>query len=194
MSTDQATVASEQAQFETAVRQKHEAALLRFLYNRFSSRTNTRSLVEETLEDTLAKAWEHREGLPEDYLEARKWLIKIASNGSIDRIRSLNRTSAVELDAAAAAPGDLERDIVVAVSVRHSIHKALSTFGAQSEDLAVAMIGRIILGVSIEEALSLVAAEMGSTVESVRTRWKQRIVPRLREYLAESGFSEYRRS
>lgn len=137
---------------------------------------NNRADAEEALQEVFVKIWTKADRFAVSELSPISWLVAIARNHSIDRIRARRQPTAT-LDAAAEAadPTPGPEDMAVAEGERGRIHLCL---GELEKDKAAAVQGAYIGGESYVE----LAARYDVPLNTMRT-WLRRSLLKLKECL-----------
>jgi RNA polymerase sigma-70 factor, ECF subfamily len=137
---------------------------------------NDRADAEEALQDVYIKIWNRADRFAVSDLSPMSWLIAIARNQSIDRIRQ-RRKGVVALDEAAeiSDPTPGPEALTVAAGDARQIHKCLDEL---ETDRAAAVRGAYISGESYAE----LAARYSVPLNTMRT-WLRRSLLKLRECL-----------
>lgn len=136
---------------------------------------NDRADAEEALQDVFIKIWTKADRFAVSDLSPISWLVAIARNHSIDRIRARRPTADIDaaLDVADPAPGPEEA--VAAGSENEQLNHCL---GELETDRAAAVRGAYLLGESYAE----LALRHDVPLNTMRT-WLRRSLMKLRECL-----------
>lgn len=144
-----------------ALYEREARVVLRYL----STAVRHQSAAEDLCGDTFCKAWDAWPRFRGGDAEARAWLLRIARNLVIDRVRRDGRLKFVALeDAAAAGHDEISADAI-------DLRNALSALPRAERDL----IALRVAGLSHEE----IAQVQGRSVDAVRKGW-QRALTRVR--------------
>lgn len=138
---------------------------------------NDRSEAEEALQEVYVKVWTKADRFAVSDLSPMSWLIAIARNHAIDRIRA-RRQRAADIDDAAlqvADPNPGPEDLAVASGERDRIRSCL---GELERDRADAVRGAYLTGESYAE----LAERHGVPLNTMRT-WLRRSLMKLKECL-----------
>lgn len=137
---------------------------------------NDRADAEEALQDIYIKIWNRADRFAVSELSPMSWLIAIARNQAIDRIRQ-RRKGVVPLDEASAVsdPSPGPEALTVAAGDARQIHKCLDELDA---DRAAAVRGAYMSGDSYAE----LAERYAVPLNTMRT-WLRRSLLKLRECL-----------
>lgn len=137
---------------------------------------NDRSEAEEALQEVFVKIWTKADRFAVSDLSPISWLVAIARNHSIDRIRS-RRPGGVGVDAAfdIADPAPGPEAMAVAGGESERIHRCLDEL---EPDRAAAVRGAYLCGESYAE----LAERHGVPLNTMRT-WLRRSLMKLRECL-----------
>ena len=122
--------------------------------------TRDRSLAEDIVQETLARAWQHPARVAEGRDAARAWLFTVARNLVIDDARSARKRRELGVDE---LPEQRVEDGVDAVLDRMLIADAL---GSLSRDHRAVIVGAHYLGRSIRE----IAEQEGIAEGTVKSR------------------------
>jgi RNA polymerase sigma-70 factor (ECF subfamily) len=138
---------------------------------------NDRAEAEEALQEVFVKIWTKADRFAVSELSPISWLVAIARNHSIDRIRSRRAPPAVDMDAALdiADPTPGPEAMAVAGWESERIHRCLDEL---EPDRAAAVRGAYLSGESYVE----LAARHGVPLNTMRT-WLRRSLIKLRECL-----------
>jgi RNA polymerase sigma-70 factor, ECF subfamily len=137
---------------------------------------NDRADAEEALQEVFIKIWTKADRFAVSDLSPISWLVAIARNHAIDRIRARRKPAAgidAALDVADPAPGP--EALVVAGSESERIHHCLDEL---EQDRAAAVRGAYLSGESYAE----LAQRHGVPLNTMRT-WLRRSLIKLRECL-----------
>ena len=137
---------------------------------------NDRADAEEALQEVFIKIWTKADRFAVSDLSPISWLVAIARNHAIDRIRARRRPAAdidAALDVADPAPGP--EALVVAGGESERIHRCLDEL---EQDRAAAVRGAYLSGESYAE----LAQRHGVPLNTMRT-WLRRSLMKLRECL-----------
>lgn len=136
-----------------------------------------RAEAEETLQEVYLRVWDHAGRYAVNGLSPMTWLIAIARNRSIDRLRSRARRSApsgpIELAEGVACPSPSPEEAAIAEGQRARLAECL---GQLDEGRADAVRAVYLRGATYDE----VARGAGIPVNTVRT-WLRRSLLRLRD-------------
>ncbi|MHA6644370.1 sigma-70 family RNA polymerase sigma factor [Mesorhizobium sp. A623] len=137
---------------------------------------NDRADAEEALQEVFVKVWTKADRFAVSDLSPISWLVAVARNHSIDRIRT-RRLPATDIDAAldVADPALSPEAAAVAVDENERIHHCLDEL---EQDRAAAVRGAYLTGESYAE----LAARHGVPLNTMRT-WLRRSLLKLRECL-----------
>lgn len=137
---------------------------------------NDRADAEEALQEVYVKIWNKADRFAVSELSPISWLVAVARNHAIDRIRS-RRGPATELDAAmeVADPAPGPEDMAVAGGEGDRLHRCL---GELDRDRAAAVRGAYLKGESYAE----LAARHGVPLNTMRT-WLRRSLMKLKDCL-----------
>ena len=137
---------------------------------------NDRADAEEALQEVFVKIWTKADRFAASDLSPVSWLVAIARNHSIDRIRARPRP-AMDIDAALdiADPAPGPETIAVAAGENERIHHCLDEL---EKDRAAAVRGAYLTGESYAE----LAERHGVPLNTMRT-WLRRSLMKLRECL-----------
>lgn len=163
-----------------------DRAAFELLYDRTSAKLfgvclrvlNKRAAAEDAMQDTFVKIWNNADRYRANGLSPMTWLITIARNTSIDRLRARKAghqdidTPGLEL----AAPGPSPEDMAVAGSEAAKLTACLGTLDA---DRAAAVRGAYLDGDSYAD----LAQQFKVPLNTMRT-WLRRSLISLRECLA----------
>jgi RNA polymerase sigma-70 factor, ECF subfamily len=138
---------------------------------------NDRSEAEEALQEVYVKVWNKADRFAVSELSPISWLVAVARNHAIDRVRARRRPAA-ELDEAAlevADPAPNPEALAVAESEGERVHRCLAELDAER---AAAVRGAYLSGESYAE----LAARHGVPLNTMRT-WLRRSLLKLKECL-----------
>lgn len=137
---------------------------------------NDRADAEEALQEVFVKVWTKADRFAISDLSAISWLVAVARNHSIDRIRARRRPT-MEIDAAleVADPAPGPEAMAVAGGEKDRIHHCLDEL---EDDRAAAVRGAYLAGESYAE----LAERHGVPLNTMRT-WLRRSLMKLRECL-----------
>lgn len=137
---------------------------------------NDRADAEEALQEVFVKIWTKADRFAVSDLSPISWLVAIARNHSIDRIRARPRP-AMDIDAAPdiADPAPGPETMVVAADENERIHHCLDEL---EKDRGAAVRGAYLTGESYAE----LAVRHGVPLNTMRT-WLRRSLMKLRECL-----------
>ncbi|WP_203821593.1 sigma-70 family RNA polymerase sigma factor, partial [Paractinoplanes ferrugineus] len=140
--------------------------LLRFL---LGLTRNQRPAAEDLLQETMLRAWRHRDSLPAEEENARRWLFTIARRVAIDAVRSRQsrptEVSLVEADQINSVDG---------VDGAMALHDLKVAFQRLSSEQRLVLQELHIRGASIEEAAQRLGVPAG-TVKS-RAHYAMRVL------------------
>lgn len=136
-----------------------------------------RAEAEDSLQDVFLRIWDNADRYSANGLSPMTWLIAIARNRSIDRLRSRNRRAApsgpLDLADAVACPAPSPEDCAIAAGERARLADCLDTLDPQRSDAVRAVYLR-------GDSYAQVAQVTGIPVNTVRT-WLRRSLLRLRD-------------
>jgi RNA polymerase sigma-70 factor (ECF subfamily) len=137
---------------------------------------NDRAEAEEALQEVYVKIWTKADRFAVSDLSPISWLVAIARNHSIDRIRA-RRQAAADIDSAldVADPAPSPEAMAVAGDEKERIHNCLEEL---EKDRAAAVRGAYLRGESYAE----LAARFSVPLNTMRT-WLRRSLMKLRECL-----------
>jgi RNA polymerase sigma-70 factor (ECF subfamily) len=137
---------------------------------------NDRAEAEEALQEVYVKIWMKADRFAVSELSPISWLVAVARNHAIDRIRA-RRQQTTDIDAALdiADPAPGPEAAAVAGNEAERIHRCL---GELDKDRAAAVRGAYLRGESYAE----LAARFGVPLNTMRT-WLRRSLMKLRECL-----------
>lgn len=137
---------------------------------------NDRAEAEEALQEVYVKVWTKADRFAISDLSPISWLVAVARNHSIDRVRARRRPTA-ELDAAldVADPAPGPEAAAVAGAEGERVHRCLEELDA---DRAAAVRGAYLKGDSYAE----LAARFGVPLNTMRT-WLRRSLMKLKDCL-----------
>lgn len=134
--------------------------LRRFCHGLAGNRDNGDDLLQLAVERALAR---HEQWEPGTSLE--NWVMKIASNANIDRIRADRvRGIAVEIDEALDLPGE---DALARLEFRSELEAARAALAAMPDGLRAVMAAVAIDGRSYREAAELLGVPIGTVMSRV---------------------------
>ncbi|MFI6079009.1 sigma-70 family RNA polymerase sigma factor [Actinoplanes sp. NPDC051343] len=140
------------------VHAEHSGAVLHFLM----SLTGERHTAEDLLQETMIRAWQHLDTIPDDYETTRRWLFVVARRVTIDAIRMRQarptETALLDLIFVLATP-----DTTETVIARESLKRAASRL---SEAHRVILADLYLQGRSVQET----ARRHGLPVGTVKSR------------------------
>jgi RNA polymerase sigma-70 factor (ECF subfamily) len=138
---------------------------------------NDRGEAEEALQEVFVKIWTKADRFAVSELSPISWLVAIARNHAIDRIRARRQQPAADIDAALdiADPGPGPEAAVVAGDEAERVHRCLEEL---EQDRASAVRGAYLKGESYAE----LAERHGVPLNTMRT-WLRRSLIKLRECL-----------
>ena len=136
-----------------------------------------RGEAEEALQEVFVKMWTKADRFAVSELSPISWLVAVARNHAIDRIRARVDLSTVDIDAAleVADPAPGPEAIAVAAGESERIGRCLDEL---EQDRAAAVRGAYLKGESYAE----LAARHGVPLNTMRT-WLRRSLMKLRECL-----------
>jgi RNA polymerase sigma-70 factor, ECF subfamily len=138
---------------------------------------NDRAGAEDVLQDTFIKIWRNADRYAANGLSPMTWLITIARNTAIDRLRSRGPAAGLQEAAELPAPGPSPAASAIAASDARRLGACLD---ALAEDRGAAVRGAYLEGRSYAE----LAERHGVPLNTMRT-WLRRSLQSLRECLAQ---------
>ncbi len=167
----------------------NDCAAFDLLYDKVSSKLfgvclrvlETSVEAEDALQDTFVKIWLHADRYKVNGLSPMTWLITIARNTSLDRLRARKRghrdTVPLIYEIAATGPG-VEQSLVNAAELKH-----LSNCLDRLEDDC----GSAIRGVYLDNyTYSEIADRFNVPINTMRTRLRRGLI-KLRKYVEDTG-------
>lgn len=124
---------------------------------------NDRAEAEEVLQDVFVQAWTHAHTYDRALGTPGGWLIAIARNRAIDRLRAKARQLRTPEAAAAPAPVDTPERLACLTEQRERVHRALSALPPEQRDL-------IERAYFLGSTQSEMAAQLGLPLGTVKTR------------------------
>lgn len=135
-----------------------------------------RDAAEDALQDAFVKIWHKADSYSANGLSPMTWLITVARNTAIDRLRARRETQALDQVPERAAPEATPEGSAIAASEARRIARCL---GELAPDRRAAVRGAYLMGESYAE----LAARFEVPLNTMRT-WLRRSLIALRECLA----------